>query len=548
MSELTVYAAYYASDGQQWMPVGDDLNKIDILAEPYRIQCTAGSGEVLFTCELYADCEYQRPSEQFHQWAGADGEAFGLSFPTIDEADEMARHVEAILDVLRDSEVVARPVPPTSGAAAAQPIATGMPAPLKFPITRRELAPTDEGWRLTETQLRLTYPSRLRSGLHLSSVTELAKDQHVKEFEARYREFTVSDLWLAVNDVAAERAGREGLQALGASVLSLGVPLGVYLLDRDSLVGSARQMVLCKVVLARSMPVSESNLSGLREATTLPVGYQSYAITPSAQSTGTTELPTNRFEHLYLVPQPHLVIMTHAVKYEVQEPAVLDGIPGLELRSPAMSLLASHPEVLSSEDRDSIFAVCSPQPGRAHRDLSHAVDLSYQAMWDELNVLTKTQKQLEADLAEFRGSVGTFQKSSWATIQRLQDDIVKYLGHASQVLQVFRDRKFEVNRALSDIARFQELFLYTQKTCSVPELLCNWRHLHVMWDDLAQEIEFLSLQPPIDQSLMALTEKNKKMVSLKRSIALQDGLIERLSEMLDARGILQAEDLALETF
>lgn len=325
-----MYAAYYASDGSSWMPVGDELNKVEILAEPYRIQCTAGSGEVLFLCELYADCEYQKPSDQFHQWAAADGEAFGLSFPTVDEAEEMARHVEAILEVLREAEVVTRPMP-TAGVVSTQPLSTGMPAPLKFPITRRDLAATDEGWRLTETHLRLTYPSRLRSGLQMMSVTELAKEQHVKEFEARYREFAVSDLWLAVNDVAAERAAREGLQALGASVLSLGVPLGVYLLDRDSLVGTGHQMVLCKVVLARSMPVSESNLSGLREATALPVGYQSYAITPSPNTSGGTELPTNRFEHLYLVPQPHLVIMTHAVKFEVHEPAAQDSTSPLPL-------------------------------------------------------------------------------------------------------------------------------------------------------------------------------------------------------------------------
>ena len=89
-----------------------------------------------------------------------------------------------------------------------------------------------------------------------------------------------------------------------------------------------------------------------------------------------------------------------------------------------------------------------------------------------------------------------------------------------------------------------------------------------MWGNIAQEMRvmtwisstgsavahsgcfrFLSLQPPVDQSLMALTEKNKKMISLKRGIALKDQLIARLCERLDARGILQEEDLNVaETF
>lgn len=549
MAELTVYAAYYASDSNEWLAVGDPLNKVEVLRDPDRIECTTEDGELLFSCELFAECDYQTPSEQFHQWAGIDGEAYGLSFATVEEAEEMRDHVYRVLDSINHQQLEVHPVP-SSGlhSREAQVLTSGMPEPLKFPITRRELLSNDDGWRAAETHLRLTYPSRLRSGLQIMAVTELAREQHIKEFESRYSEYAISDLWLAVNDVTAERVGREGLQALGANMLSVGVPLGVYLLDRESLAGTARQMVLCKVVLARSMPITESTLGGLREASGLPVGYQSFAIVPSAnQPEDGSQLPTNCFEHLYLVPQPSLVLMTHSVKFDAVPVNQEQNVNGVA--SPAMSLLATHPEVLSAQDRESIFAVCSPvsgsPPRKSQRDLSHAIDLSYRQMWDELRALVKTQKQLELNLTEFRGSLCSFQDSSWSSVQGLQDDMVKYLGHSSQVLQAFRDRKFEINRTLSDIARFQELFMYTKRTCSVEELLCSWRHLRVLFDSLDQEIRFLASRPQIDESLMALTERNKKVISLNRNLALQDELIDRLSERLEARGIMQDEDLQL---
>ena len=53
-------------------------------------------------------------------------------------------------------------------------------------------------------------------------------------------------------------------------------------------------------------------------------------------------------------------------------------------------------------------AVCSPSkssPGRASRDLSHAVDLSYQSMWDELNSLAKTQQELDTNLSVARSTL-----------------------------------------------------------------------------------------------------------------------------------------------
>jgi hypothetical protein len=71
---------------------GDELNRVDVLADPSRLLCTAEStGEVtnaagwlasqclslavlpkvLFETEFYANLSYEKPSENFHQWTGS---------------------------------------------------------------------------------------------------------------------------------------------------------------------------------------------------------------------------------------------------------------------------------------------------------------------------------------------------------------------------------------------------------------------------------------------------------------------------------------------
>lgn len=99
------------------------MNRLDIFRNPHRIVCSDNSGQVdisgidpitahtvfapvqlLFDCPLYTGCNYETPSEQFHQWtcntpfghlllltsgahvAAKDGAAFGLSFATPEEA------------------------------------------------------------------------------------------------------------------------------------------------------------------------------------------------------------------------------------------------------------------------------------------------------------------------------------------------------------------------------------------------------------------------------------------------------------------------------
>ena len=140
-ANFTVYAAYYASDGFEWqqqvdvicaiLPFkllyqGDELNRIDVISDPPRVSCHAEStGEVsspshgscisdlsqmMFECALYSGCVYEKPSAQFHQWTGAmstlwptvtcmsaaeDGEAYGLSFASKQEADALSTVIEA---------------------------------------------------------------------------------------------------------------------------------------------------------------------------------------------------------------------------------------------------------------------------------------------------------------------------------------------------------------------------------------------------------------------------------------------------------------------
>ena len=39
---------------------------------------------------------YEKPSENFHQWTAEDGEAYGLSFASVQEGDGMATVLEVL--------------------------------------------------------------------------------------------------------------------------------------------------------------------------------------------------------------------------------------------------------------------------------------------------------------------------------------------------------------------------------------------------------------------------------------------------------------------
>ena len=76
---------------------------------------------------------------------------------------------------------------------------------------------SDPSWNSIETQLKVTYPARLRSNVQVGSITEvrsmlytgnrcsacvmsqLTRESDAAEFVQMYQEFGVADLWLNVD-------------------------------------------------------------------------------------------------------------------------------------------------------------------------------------------------------------------------------------------------------------------------------------------------------------------------------------------------------------
>lgn len=582
MSEplFTVFAAYYASDGFDWQQQGDELNRVDVFADPFRVISHAESNnELLFNTELYSACHYEKPSSQFHQWTAADGEAFGLSFASQEEADAFAAVIEGAIAELNQPSGY---VPPSTAAAGKRAIYDNepvydddippaeppaempsdsmqsmleVPPPKQFQLTRSAIPASDPSWRRVETMLRLTYPSRLRPNLQMTSLTELASSADCAQFEQMYSGFRVTDVWLNVeNDAVVGQTAKDGFASLGTEQLSFGIPLGNYLLDHDEICGEGRQIVLCKAVLGRSLPMTESTLNALQEAP-LPVGYHSFSITPGDDGTRSTStfgnIPLGVFEHSFLVPNTSFVVMTHLVNFNVKDQAATP------LREEgAMSLLQSHPEALSGKYRDEILAACDSQflsrpEFLSQGDTQWAVDRSYEKVIHELSVLADRQAELQDNLEAFQDSVDYYKVGALDCSQQFKRDMVSYLSHTMEVGQSTKDSpQFEVKRLLSDINRMQELFMYIKDTTTTTQLIGMWKQLHQLSGAMKREANAMMRATPYNPTsmpphMMGLTRKNKRIVGLRRAAALKDGLISRLATLLQEKGALTSEDKEL---
>jgi len=370
-------------------------------------------------------------------------------------------------------------------------------------------------------------------------VTELAKETDIAEFEDLYSEFGVTDLWLNIVDATlVEQVSKEGFATLGSEQLSFGIPLGTYLLDHDEICGEGKQMILCKVAVGRSLPMTESSLNSLQEAP-LPVGYHSFCIPPSDDAQRSTStfggIPLGVFEHSFLVPNTSFVVMTHVVGFDVK------GDPSMVIEAePAMSLLQSHP-VLGNQYKDDILAVCDPAFQNSD-DVAAAVDESFQQMWSDLNSLADSQGDLQENVKSFEESVEVFKEGALNRCKQIKMDTVGYQGHTLKVSQAMKDFRFEVNRALSDINRLQELFMYMKDTNSSLQLLSKWKDLCNLRNNLRTEVQQLLCTKPVHPYVMALTKKNKRIVGLRREAMLKDELIARLADLLQQKGALTPED------
>jgi len=533
------------------------VNRLDLFEDPYRIVCCTESGEVLFDCPLFAECKYERPSTQFHQWTAEDGAAFGLSFATEEEAAAFAAEVE---DAIQDLNIVAGLTKNTAGTPSTNaqgtprskpwttPEATPgdlqslqsireLPAPKQFAPLRSYLQPADAAWTQLETLLRFAHATDLNCNVELNAAAELVDADALAAFEEAYEDFGVVDLWLNVADDHVQNVIDGGLQSLGQQTLSCGVPLGMFVGG-----GDMQRFILCKVALGRSLPTTVESLTSCPDAP-LPVGYHSLCVIPDGDipedAASQLGISMARFKHNYIVPNTSLVLPSHVVEFTVEETSNTDAD-----MFDTMSLLQVRPEILDDTYKEQIMSVCDPNVLQQD-NLALAVDQSYQALWSELEALSTGLCDLNDTLESSCGSVESFQEESLRKADEIRNNMVAYLDHSMQVTQYIKDSQFEMKRALSDSQRLQELHLHLHETMTKGQFVMCWSQLSTMRDTLQHEINIIAQQPSLHEQTMALTEQNKRIVGLRRKAMLRDGLIQRLAEHLQMRGALKPEDEAL---
>merc|ERR1712166_222914 len=562
------FAAYYASDGFEWQQQGDEVNRLDIYRSPRRIVCTNNDGQLLFDCPLYAGCNYERPSEQFHQWTSRDGAAFGLSFATPEEADGFSQVVQELLVDLNtlaknEAKQQAAPVKPASSAVKQQLSSSSVadnkpgtkqtgsnqlvlikdaPATSKFQMCHNIISPADETWERLEIVLRFSHPACLRQRLQLTAATELASNNDVERFSQVYSDFTLSELWLNVNESTTDLVAMEGISTLsGKSFSGIGVPLGMY--AREDFPRTSCKLILCKVALGRSLPMAPDMISAMEDCM-LPVGYHSLSTMQAESSEGTlvdSQIDFTRFEQNFLVQNYALVLPTHLVTYDIsQESDESSAPPPL---NGSMSVVSLRPAALDDKHKEAILSVCDQEAvSRAGSNLSFAVDQSYQALWSEVFSLSNSLGSMKSKLTSCASNIEAFREASTQRADSVREDLVSYLAHSLQVEQAIHIRQFRAKRLMSDTKRLQDLYAWLRETSSRDGLLVSWSQLGEMRDATATEIDDLMAEPALHPQTMALTTTNKRLVALRREASLRDRLIEKLADCLRRKGALKEED------
>jgi len=226
--------------------------------------------------------------------------------------------------------------------------------------------------------------------------------------------------------------------------------------------------------------------------------------------------------------------MTHLVTYEVKPEEEYS-------EAPSMSLFQSHPSQLGDQFGKNILAVCAPE-FQSSNDIQDAVDQSFEQMWRKIQGLGDSQEQLQRNLAGFQEAVEEFKQSAFDHCERHKEETIAFQSHSMEVNQATKDFKFEVNRALSDIYRLQELYLNLKDTQSSTQMISNWANIQLLQLSKKREARQLSGSKAVHPHVMGLTEKNKRIVGLRREAMFKDELISRLANLLQQKGALTPED------
>jgi hypothetical protein len=305
-------------------------------------------------------------------------------------------------------------------------------------------------------------------------------------------------------------------------------------------------MILCKVALGRVLPTTDGIPEVLDVETILPTGYHSLHVQSDLESEPWPSLARDGtpayFTDTYLVPNTNLVLPTYVASYDtwtVGESAEPDSIP------------------LEAKDRRRVDRVtvgeylCQSRVQREPSELargSQQVEKEHNAVIQQVSDLAESYDGLETQLKHFTQSLEEFRQKSHHRAEGFTSDLVQFASHYLQTAQTVDETSFQQTRFISDMNRLQEYHCYTEETMPYWQFFNSWRHCAKMGEVNQGNLAHLYERPALNQQAMALTEKNKRVVGMRRELMHQEAVIERLMDRLRERGALKPEDEELVDF
>jgi len=285
----------------------------------------------------------------------------------------------------------------------------------------------------------------------------------------------------------------------------------------------------------------------------LPTGYHSLYIPADLEQVEPMLAPgTPAFwADNYFVPNVNLVLPTHLVTYSIQAearlnmmftPRTLESMPAVvdECKSCGTGM------PLDRFCRETGMAACvdcktsSRYVGKDYT-FDSVAELS-EVMMSEIADLAAQHKPLKEQMQTFENNLEQFKAESIWRAHDFKEDLVRFVDHYLEVGQYAGERTFDTVRNLSDMDRLQELYYYNQQTMEKNKFVNSWKHVEKQGEDLARRNEIISMWPPLHNYLMALEEKNKRIIGLRREVNHNDEVIKRLTQRLHDNRALSIED------
>jgi len=406
-----------------------------------------------------------------------------------------------------------------------------LPGPQPYEMGFTEVFNTEDTYKRAESLLELAHSATTQQSAKVVGVTALVSEESIQAFEETYADFQPVELWFySPDDEVLEKVAKEGMAALDTEVLAQGVPVGMYRVEDVECEGP-HKMILCKVALGRVLPSTDDAQESLSEETLLPTGYHSLHVRanvdvspPTLAGDGTPAY----FADTFLVPNTHLVLPTHVVSYDTWN-SVVGTAPSFQIPELTDRLTVS--QYLSQSRRGASIAL----------EEQH-IQREYRAVINGMDELVETYDTLEGQLEAFSESLEEFKERSHSRSEGFTTDLISFMDHYLHTTQTIDETAFAQSRFISDINRLQEYHCYQEETMPFWQFFNSWRHTNKIGDNTQGSLALLYDRPPLNQQAMALTEKNKKILGMRRELMHQDAVIERLMDRLRERGALLQED------